>query len=156
MTAGRGGYVEAPTEYANDGRPTVFLAGGITGCPDWQAEAADRLRSAGITVFNPRRADFPIHDPAAADAQVDWEFRHLRKARLVLFWFPAGSTVQPIALFELGAHSSLDTEIVVGVDPDYPRGQDVVLQMSHVRAGETVFPTLAGTVGAAIGKAGHV
>ncbi|MFE9428341.1 hypothetical protein ACFYNO_35935 [Kitasatospora sp. NPDC006697] len=33
-------YSESPSEYHPGGRPAVFLAGDISGCPDWQAEAA--------------------------------------------------------------------------------------------------------------------
>lgn len=35
-------YTEAPTPYNGRG-PSVFLAGGITGCPDWQAVARAAL-----------------------------------------------------------------------------------------------------------------
>lgn len=125
-------YIEAPDEYTGKG-PAVFLAGGITGCPDWQSEARD-LIPCSVVVLNPRRADFPIHDPSAAAAQIDWEYRHLRRADVVLFWFPdSGPIVQPIALYELGAHAASGKRIAVGADPDYIRRADVVLQLGHVR-----------------------
>ena len=29
-------YIEAPDEFEPDGTPSLFLAGGISGCGDWQ------------------------------------------------------------------------------------------------------------------------
>ena len=141
-------YVEAPEDY--DGSvPSVFLAGGITGCPDWQAVAAQVLTDHAVVVLNPRRANFPIDDPSSAAVQIGWEYRHLRKANLILFWFPdSGDVVQPIALFELGAH--LGGSIAVGADPGYVRRSDVVYQLALARADLIVHGSLGDTVQAAI------
>lgn len=126
-------YCEAQNQYAGTG-PAVFLAGGITGCSDWQAEARRQLDSLPVAILNPRMADFPIHDPSAAAAQIAWEFEHLRRADIILFWFPdSGPIVQPIVLYELGAHAAMGKPIAVGCDPGYARRADVVLQLSHVR-----------------------
>ena len=133
-------YIEAPTPYqqAESDPPAVFLAGGITGCPDWQATAAAQLASAPCVVLNPRRAAFDIADPQAASAQIAWEYRHLRLPRvLTLFWFPAcdrSVTVQPIALYELGGaleRRCLDRPVLIGADPGYPRRFDLVEQLGH-------------------------
>jgi hypothetical protein len=137
-------YIEAPREYDGD-KPSLFLAGGITDCPDWQAEARHLLADAPIAVLNPRRAAFPIDDPSAAAGQVSWEFRHLRTADMVLFWFPAGRAVQPISLYELGAHAAAGKPIAVGADLAYPRRPDVVMQLGHVRPEVTVVDSLAET-----------
>src|SRR5882724_7144555 len=99
-----GEYIEAPAQYTGAG-PSVFLAGGITGCPGWQDHAASRLGDLPLAVLNPRRADFPIDDPSAAEAQIAWEHRHLRRAAAALFWFPS-ETLCPITLYELGAFST--------------------------------------------------
>jgi Fur family ferric uptake transcriptional regulator len=136
-------YVEAPTDYRGD-LPAVFLAGGITGCPDWQAEARELLAGSGFVILNPRRGDFPIHDPDAAAGQIAWEFTHLRRADVVLFWFPdSGPAPQPIALYELGAHAATGKPLAVGADPGYRRRADVVLQLGHVRPGLVVRDNLA-------------
>lgn len=143
-TTGR--YVEAPTDYDGD-LPSVFLAGGITGCPMWQAQAYEQLADLPIAVLNPRRPNFPIHDPSAAPTQIAWEFRHLHLADLVLFWFPdSGPVIQPIALYELGAHAATGKPIVVGADVNYVRRQDVVLQLKHIRPNLIVWSTLEETV----------
>ena len=124
-------YVEAPTEYAGRDE-SVFLAGGITGTRNWQREVRDMLRDTDLVVLNPRRGHFPMDDPGAAEAQVRWEFRHLRGATARLFWFPP-ATLCPIALFELGAWSRGNEPLFVGADPDYARRADVEIQMRLAR-----------------------
>ena len=57
---------------------SVFLAGGITGCPDWQSDIVKMLSDTDLTLLNPRRADFPIGDPDAAFDQIQWEHNALR------------------------------------------------------------------------------
>ncbi|WP_443041424.1 nucleoside 2-deoxyribosyltransferase domain-containing protein [Streptomyces sp. B21-083] len=44
----------------------------------------------------------------AAREQTAWEYEHLRIADVILFWFRA-EAVQPIALYELGAHAARGT-----------------------------------------------
>ena len=126
-------YIEAPSNE----RPkhlSVMLAGGITNCADWQAELISYLQGADISVFNPRRAQFPLGDPEAGKVQIAWEFEKLRMADIVVFWFSRGS-INPIALLEYGsAIERLPPEcIVVGVDPAYERKFDVYEQTRHAR-----------------------
>lgn len=140
--------------------PSVFLAGGITGCPRWHDTAVDLFRTGTpFVVLNPNRVDFPIHDPAAGAEQVRWEQHHLHAADFTLFWFPASDrkvTTQPIAMFELGQALTPGSSrrIVVGVDPDYPRAADVHLFVDLHRPGMTVWSTLADTV-TAVQRAAH-
>jgi hypothetical protein len=125
--------ITAPTEYRPDIQEvSLFLAGGITGCPDWQSWMVERLARDRLVLLNPRRPDFPIHDPSAAPAQIAWEHRHLRLATGILFWFCA-ETLNPIVLYELGAWSMMDKPLFVGVHPAYARRQDVELQTRLVR-----------------------
>lgn len=127
-----GVYVEAPGLYTGE-LPVLFLAGGISGCPDWQAEARELLEHLPIAIANPRRVNFPIGDRFAAAAQINWEYQFLARASVQLFWFPASGPVpQPIALFELGAASATDERIAVGCDLGYVRRDDVVHQL-HLR-----------------------
>ncbi len=139
-------YVEAPERLRRhqpgDG-PVVFLAGGITGCPDWQAEARALLDDTDLVVCNPRQPTFDVTDPNAAGDQIAWEVEHLRAADLVLFWFPASDEVaQPIALFELGMALGQRRELAVGTDLDYCRRYDVVQQCRHAAPGLTVWTRL--------------
>lgn len=124
-------YIEAPDIYDGLGK-SVFMAGGITGCPDWQGEIAQRLEGADGTLLNPRRANFPMDDPSAAAFQIKWEHEHLRKASAILFWFPS-ETLCPITLYELGAWSMTEKPIFVGVHPDYQRRPDVEIQTKLAR-----------------------
>ena len=152
-------YIEAPQNYAPrpGDPPALFLAGGISGCENWQAQACELLADAPVVVFNPRRADFDVADSAAAYKQIAWEYHHLRRADVTLFWFPAcdrSVTVQPIALFELGATlegaNCYGRRLVVGVDQGYPRLFDVIEQCRHARPGLAVHISLQETVSAAL------
>lgn len=106
---------------------SIFLAGGITGCPDWQQEVIEAVKHLDITVYNPRRKDFPIDDPSAAEAQINWEFSKLRKADCVSFWF-CRETLCPITLFELGATMERMGRCIIGVHPEYKHRQSVEIQ----------------------------
>lgn len=128
-------YIECPDTYPSGGSAvTVFLAGGITGCFDWQAKMKRLLADTDLVLLNPRRSNFPIHDVNAAHAQILWEWEHLRRADRILFWFPAVNAAGcPIALFELGAWLKTDKPLAVGVEPGYVREQDVKIQASLER-----------------------
>lgn len=137
-------YVEAPKDIqVPTGSVAVFLAGGITNCPDFQTEICGKLRGLpdSLIVFNPRRANFPMHDPSAAEAQIKWEFTMLRRAAIISFWFPK-ETLCPICLFELGSHSMTKKPLVVGAHPEYARRQDIEVQMSLVRPGLPISDNL--------------
>lgn len=145
-------YVEAPEPYTGPG-PAVFLAGPISGAPNWQLDAT-RLLEDVCTVLNPRRAAFPAyhdvdhHDIDAATLQIRWEYEHLRRADIVLFWFPAGPTIGPIALYELGSMAASGARLVVGAHPDYPRCLDVVVQLDMIRPELIVHHSLTATCAA--------
>jgi len=125
-------YVEALNEpELFDTHTKLFLAGGITGCPDWQQEMRALLDDTNLTLLNPRRADFPIGDPNAALEQITWEYYMLRISDAIMFWFPE-ETLCPIVLYELGAWSMTKKPIFVGVHPDYQRRQDVEIQTKLV------------------------
>ncbi|GAA2312577.1 nucleoside 2-deoxyribosyltransferase domain-containing protein [Streptomyces nigrescens] len=138
-------YVEAPDEFTGFGGVCLFLAGGISDCPDWQRIVTAALEDLDITVFNPRRATFPLHDPTAEAAQVGWEYRHLRRADLLVFWFPDSPSHQPIALYELGMAAAQDVDLVVGADLGYVRRTNMLAQLDHARPGLHVHSTLAAT-----------
>jgi len=127
-------YIEAPHIYDEKQWPgnAIFLAGGITGCPDWQSAICQMLSDTDLTLVNPRRKNFPIDDPNAAKEQITWEYNHLRLVDAILFWFPP-QTLCPIVLYELGAQSETAMPIFVGVDPNYSRRQDVEIQTGLAR-----------------------
>jgi len=112
----------------------LFLAGGITNCPDWQKEIIEKLENfPNLTIYNPRRANFPIEDPHAAEEQITWEFNKLQSSDMIIFWFSRGS-LNPIVLYELGMWgNSGDKPILIGIDPEYERHQDVIIQTKLAR-----------------------
>ena len=125
-------YIEALEEHQPGVLPAVFLAGGITGCPDWQREIVDLLGDEPAVLLNPRRAFFPMGDIEAGSKQIEWEYRHLRLADAILFWFPK-ETLCPIGLYELGAWSMTAKPLFVGIHSEYPRRQDVEVQTRLAR-----------------------
>lgn len=133
-------YIEALNMYNGDD-PSLFLAGGISGCPDWQQDMVAKLRQrTKLVILNPRRAQFQP-DKNTEKAQVGWEHHHLRKATAISFWFPKES-ICPITLFELGAWSITNKKIFVGADPDYPKFQNIQIQMALVRASMTIVTSI--------------
>lgn len=120
-------YIEAPNEYDGEGL-AVFLAGGISDVENWQQSVVEVLSKTDCTILNPRRSEFPTGNKVEEHRQIEWEWRYLQRAELVVFWFPP-QTLCPIALFELGTCCSGDLPIVVGCDPKYARLFDLVAQL---------------------------
>lgn len=119
---------------------TLFLAGGISGCGDWQKQMIRMLTAGGLeaprlsdewVILNPRRPDYQ-DSPGEARKQIEWEYAHLAVADAVAFWFPS-ATLCPITLLELGRWSGIAKPIFVGVDPDYARKLDVEIQIGLSR-----------------------
>lgn len=123
-------YIEAPTIYKGN-KKSLFLAGGITNCPDWQADLIKLLKNENIVLFNPRWKNFPMNSKIAKK-QIKWEFDHLHKATAISFWF-CKETLCPIVLYELGAWSKTDKTLFIGVHPEYKRKIDVEIQTKLIR-----------------------
>jgi hypothetical protein len=124
-------YIECPAVYDGTGM-SIFLAGGISNCGNWQKDMVRLLSHTDLTLVNPRRENFDITDPTASQFQIKWEHEHLNKVGAVLFWFPP-ETLCPITLYELGARSMSHIPIFLGIHPDYKRKFDVEIQTSLVR-----------------------
>eukprot|EP00735_Rhodelphis_limneticus_P014959 TRINITY_DN9079_c0_g1::TRINITY_DN9079_c0_g1_i1::g.18282::m.18282 TRINITY_DN9079_c0_g1::TRINITY_DN9079_c0_g1_i1::g.18282 ORF type:complete len:223 (+),score=13.90,Nuc_deoxyrib_tr/PF05014.10/4.6e+03,Nuc_deoxyrib_tr/PF05014.10/0.017 TRINITY_DN9079_c0_g1_i1:52-669(+) len=127
---------------------TIFLAGGISGCPDWQEKLVGLIRKdedtlangQRIILINPRRENFQDR-PDVAKQQITWEYEYLQQADAVSFWFPC-ETLCPITLFELGCCATAGKPIFVGTHADYSRKLDVDVQMSLRRPDVSVVHTL--------------
>ena len=127
--------IQAPNIETVDGI-RLFIAGGISNCPNWQDELTDRLLVdkkiknelighdyINISVFNPRCKGIPEED-----AQIKWEYERLQTSNIISFWFSVGS-LNPITLFEYGAHfKSKEKTIIVGCHKDYDRKNNVIRQ----------------------------
>ena len=121
---------------------TVFLAGGITNCPDWQSKVikdlnVDNHYLGSLVIFNPRRENFPIWDKSAAYAQIEWEYQMLERCNIFSMYFSSGESDQPICMYELGRNilrmqmrfpADWQDRIVISVEDDYIRKQDVLVQ----------------------------
>lgn len=119
---------------------TIFLGGGISGCPEWQTEMIDLLRDTNAVIYDPRRADYSDSLEVAKE-QITWEYNYLIHCEEILFWFPK-ETICPITLFELGRWSMLNKPIYVGCHPQYSRLFDVQTQMALVRPDLKICSTL--------------
>lgn len=126
--------ITAPNDWEKREGPGIFLAGGISGCRDWQERAIKSLQDHDVVLLNPRRQakHFNTLDPRVGREQIVWEHRYLAQADAIVFWFPP-ETDCPIALYELGAWSKSDKPIIVGTHSGYRRRFDVVEQIRLVR-----------------------
>ncbi len=129
-------YIECPSEYEGvfDSKK-LFLAGGISNCPDWQSKIVTLLKDSDYTILNPRRKNFGLTD---SKTQIEWEFKYLARSNYILFWFPE-ETLCPITLFEygkeLGRYSDMDginCTLFVGCHPNYKRKIDLEIQTNLV------------------------
>lgn len=116
----------------------LFLAGGISNCPDWQSEVIKMLGDTDLNIANPRRPYGLEKTGDAAAKQIAWEHEMLSRAAVTLFWFPAGA-IQPIALLELGRKMTENKPLVVGVDEYYERRFDVEQQLQLEREEKPLY-----------------
>ena len=85
----------------------LFLAGTIDNgkSDNWQKKLIEALSDTDITIYNPRRDDFPEH-PKDEDVinQIRWEQDHLDDADFIIMVFQKESK-SPITLLELGLYA---------------------------------------------------
>jgi len=111
---------------------SLFIAGGISGCDNWQEEFINSLKDTDLTILNPRRNSFKADNLDIEEEQISWEFNHLKKVSAVSFWFPK-ETLCPITLYELGKQSVLSKPLFIGVHPEYKRKRDIEIQTRLIR-----------------------
>jgi hypothetical protein len=113
-------------------RQSVFIAGGISNCPDWQNEMSAMLDTSLYDVVNPRRAGGFDRTGVTAEEQITWEHRALSLIDACIFWFPC-ETLCPITLLELGKmlHRAQHHNVMlaIGWHPDYQRAFDLEVQI---------------------------
>ena len=135
--------IEAPNLYipAAD-EVSVFLAGGISNCPDWQSEVIALLenfdstnRDSKLVVYNPRRANFDVNDKSASVNQITWEFMYLERCDIFSMLFVKSESPQPICFYELGRNLQRHMS-VVSVETGFSRGFDVFAQIDLATRGE--------------------
>lgn len=112
--------------------PILFMAGGITGAPDWQKHMLSLLADTNFIICNPRRDS---QEKINSKEQIQWEYKHFNVSDSIFFWFPYPAKCM-ITLFELGRWTATKTgkKIFVGVDPKYERKEDIEIQLSLNKA----------------------
>ena len=135
--------IEAPGYYEPfDKDVSVFLAGGITNCRDWQREVIKQIEDNlsyydSLVIFNPRRDNFPMNNELAAYQQIQWEFEMIEKCNIFSMYFVSSDSDQPICMYELGRNilrmqtrfpSDWENRIIISVEDGYKRKQDVLIQ----------------------------
>ncbi len=146
-TGGR--VIKCPDMTMGQVRESVFVGGGITGCPDWQVDFCSMVIQAvtaarkdmAFELFNPRRDNFPIDDPNASYEQIRWEWNLLKAAKAVSMWFPKHSE-GPISLFELGRWLCNPKPIYVGIENGYPREIELRASVEALRPGLPISTSL--------------
>lgn len=117
---------------------SVFLAGGITGCPNWQKEVIKELEYENVSVYNPRQEHFVVTDKNASYKQIAWEYERLEKMDIFSMYFCRGDSIQPICLYELGRNiirlqnrfpRDWQNRIIISIEDGYQREQDVIIQV---------------------------
>jgi len=132
----------------------VFLAGGIQKCPMWQDRIIKNFTNVemesdvDVYLMNPRRPNFPINEPSAAEEQIRWEFEMLEKCDVFSMYFANTlESDQPICFYELGRNIErmkkrfpLDwyERIVVTCEKGFSRWKDVDIQTSLATDDEVV------------------
>lgn len=122
----------------------VFLAGGIQKCPMWQDRVIENMLSVPMTsdidiyLINPRRKNFPINDPNAAEEQIKWEFDMIEQCDIFSMYFANTlESDQPICFYELGRNIERMKQrfpkdwmyrIVVTCETGFRRWKDVDIQ----------------------------
>ena len=118
---------------------SLFLAGGITNCKNWQNEVIKELEFEDVSIFNPRQINFDINDKSASFKQISWEFERLEQMEIFSMYFCESNSDQPICMYELGRNivrmqnrfpSNWQDRIIIGVEENYKRKQDVIIQTS--------------------------
>lgn len=109
----------------------LFLAGGISGCQNWQSKMIDILQktpTSDMVIFNPRRDGDLAQEGDEASRQIAWEQAAMCRSNVISFWFPK-ETLCPITLFELGYAVGLKKKMAVGIEPGYLREFDIRVQL---------------------------
>ena len=95
------------------------------------------LEPTDLVVLDPYIENFPKDDSKALENRTLWEFDHLRRATIKLFWFP-GDALGMISLYELGAWSMTLSPLLVGVDREYRKCSEILAQLRLSRPDVTV------------------
>lgn len=127
----------------------VFLGGCIGGCDDWQKdfiELFEDMVKKPVHLYNPRW-DYNW----TSTQQITWEFDRLIDSDIIIMWFGKGG-MNRIVFYELGMWiNSTGRRAFVGVDPEFDRKEDVVIQTKLARPELIIYNNLE-DLARAVGK----
>lgn len=152
--------ITAPERFDGPGF-SCFLAGGITNCPDWQKQVINYIKEyesknsilEHFNIYNPRRENFPIHIPTAAQEQIKWEYNYLNYCDIFSIYFCNSPSDQPICMYELGRYlllykqlypASYEHRVIISIESGYKREQDVIIQ-TQLATKDMIIPILNAT-----------
>lgn len=137
--------VECPQQYTtvDPHMPySVFMAGGMAGCPDWQKEIINLLEPVPGTLLNPRQSTNSIDSSDATNyEQLTWALEHMHRAGAILFWFSC-EHLCPASLFELGVWLRESKPLFIGVHPNYTRRVTIEVLIQSVRPNQKIVYSL--------------
>lgn len=116
---------------------SVFLAGGITNCKEWQKEVIKEFEFEDVSIFNPRQEHFDVTNKNASYEQIVWEYERLERMDIFSMYFCNDNSDQPICMYELGRNivrmqnrfpNDWQDRIVISVEDGYRRKADVLIQ----------------------------
>jgi len=128
--------ITAPEYYAPKKTDiTVFLAGGITNCDDWQDIVIGYLlglpadQTENLVVYNPRRNEWPSNsDDEEIRRQIHWEADYIRCADIFSMYFTnTKKSDQPICFYELGKYAGYRD--IISYQEGFTRALDVKYQL---------------------------
>lgn len=137
--------VQSPNTITLSRQPSVFLAGGISNCSNWQNDVIKELiKYDDLIIFNPRRDNFNVNDPSQSQKQIEWEYNYLLNSTMISMWF-SYETIQPICLYELGMWiNSRKKPAVIGIHPEYSRKDDIIIQTNLSRPNDNMIKIAIG------------
>jgi len=113
-------------------KQSIFVAGGISNCPDWQSDIVALIDQNIHDVINPRRVGGFDPTGDTAEDQITWEHRALSLVDACIFWFPK-ETLCPITLLEFGRMveraAKHNVRLAIGWHPEYQRAFDLTVQL---------------------------
>lgn len=148
--------VTAPNDCSDSyGKITVFLAGGISDCWNWQEAVINKLKEMeengydmrSLVLFNPRRPSFDVDNPEDTKEQINWEYCWLGCCDIFSMYFCNSESVQPICMYELGRNllkksndwedddSCYCSSVLISIEKGYKRTDDVLIQTELATSG---------------------
>ena len=135
-----------PTNYIETENSVVFLAGPITGAPNWHEKAIEIFQDLAPDLFiaSPKLPDFVGEGAVSYNDQVAWESHYLNEAGkkgVIMFWLAEEEKHScyyqhaRTSRFELGEwmakHQSENANLVVGIASDFPGRQYIKLRLTN-------------------------